>query len=317
MSNDLTGFYQENNFKQDGKMFYGTYKQRSIAITTKTSYTKVSISFNEQILKEAAQRIMNKVAELKRQHRSLQKGIVTGISIELYFYESVELQNNLVEVIDGVYSILDAEEVRANDYCPLCGKTLSEDAPFLKLKDGAVKAHDECIDRLLDASSKFEKGTFVDDKKTTLKGLLCNAITMLVIVGLIIVLSLSGIYIYVSIVAGWVFTLVIKTVLQKAKVPLSVKYMIMLTCFAVLTSVLSIAFGGVFDIYMNATEYFKEEKSLLEIFNMFPQFFTTHYTTIGYRLIMDVVLSLVFVGVNTFFDFKRASTTKNSIKKLQ
>ena len=233
MSVDLTSFYQENNFKQDGKMYYGTYKERSLAITSKSSYTKVCISFNEQILKDAAQKITAKVAELKKQHRSLQRGVVTGISIELYFYQSAELQNNLVDVIDGVYTILQQEEIRSNDYCPLCGKTLPDDAPFLKLKDGAVKAHHECIDKLLEASSQFEKGTFIDNKKTTIKALLCNAITMIVLVALIIALSLSGIYIYVSIISGWVFTLVIKTVMQKAKIPLSVKYMIMITCFGV------------------------------------------------------------------------------------
>ena len=316
MSVDLTTFFQENNFKTDGKTNYGIYRQRAMAITTKSNYVKVSISLNEQILRDDAQKIMVKVAELRKEHRSLQKGIVTGISLELIFYQSSDLQSNIMFVINGAYDILDQAELRTKEFCPLCGKIIPEDAPFLKIKDGVVQAHNECIDKLLEATSQFEKGTFVDTPKTTLRAVLCNVITMIAMVALIIALSLSGLYSCVSIISGWVFTLIIKVVLQKNKIPFSIKYLIMLTSFAVLTCVLSVIFGGIFNVYMNGKEIMDQEVNLKQAFAMFPQYFTTYYDLVGYSLIFDFVLSILFVGFNTFFEFKKAKSTKNSIKKI-
>ena len=90
----------------------------------------------------------------------------------------------------------------------------------------------------------------------------------------------------------------------------------MLTSFAVLTCVLSVIFGGIFNVYMNGKEIMDQEVNLKQAFAMFPQYFTTYYDLVGYSLIFDFVLSILFVGFNTFFEFKKAKSTKNSIKKI-
>ena len=77
-----------------------------------------------------------------------------------------------------------------------------------------------------------------------------------------------------------------------------------------------IIFGGIFNVYMNGEEILKQEVNLKQAFAMFPQYFTTYYDSVGYLLIFDFVLSILFVGFNTFFEFKKAKSTKNSIKKI-
>ena len=49
---------------------------------------------------------------------------------------------------------------------------------------------------------------------------------------------------------------------------------------------------------------------------MYPTFFTTYYEKIGNMLIVDVILSLAFVGIGLFFDFKKAKSMESNIKKL-
>ena len=314
---DLTEFNLTHNFKVDGKTSYGVYRDRVLTITPMANYLKATITFNEQISREKAQNISMRISKIKKDNKVLQRGLTNAISVELMFYSSATLQTEFFQIIDKVYDELEQCDLNKCNICPLCGKEMPAEAAFLRIKDGVLKAHDPCIDQLLDAASQFEKGTFVDDKKVLGKALLANTITMIAITAIIALLSLAGLYIYISIIAGWIFTVVIKTVLFKCKVPLSTKYLLISSAFAILTVVASIFFGSAFYIYMESASFgFSESLTLGEVFKLYPTFFTTHYEKIGNTLLVDFLLSLLFVGVSIFFDFKKAKTQKNSIKKL-
>ena len=314
---ELTEFYEKYNFKVDGKTSYGVYRDRVLSITPLTNYLKATITFNEQIGREKAQNIALRIGKIKRENRVLQRGQTTSISIELYFYSSYSLQEEFKAVIDKVYDELEKCDLNKCDVCPLCGSQLPEQAPFLKIKDGVLKAHDACIDQLVEASNKFQEGLNIKDAKTSRKALLCNVITMLAIVAIIALLSLSGLYAYVSIVAGWVFSFVIKTVLFKAKVPLNSKYLKMVGMFSILTAILAVFVGSIFYVYVASEAFgFSKDINLFDVIAMYPTFFTTYYEKIGNMLIVDVILSLAFVGIGLFFDFKKAKSMESNIKKL-
>ena len=314
---DLTEFNLTHNFKVDGKTSYGVYRDRVLAITPMANYLKATITFNEQITREKAQNISMRISKIKKDNKVLQRGLTNAISVELMFYSSSTLQTEFFQIIDKVYDELEQCDLNKCNICPLCGKEMPAETPFLRIKDGVVKAHKACIDQLMDAASQIEKGTFVDDKKVLGKALLANTITMLVITAIIVLLSLAGLYIYVSIIAGWLFSFVIKTVLFKCKIPLTTKYLAIASAFAVLTAATSIFFGSVFHIYMESTNYgFSEALTVGEVFKIYPTFFTTYYDKIGNTLVIDLALSLIFVVVCIFFDFKKAITQKNTFKKL-
>lgn len=310
MGIDLSKFYQDNNFKKDGKLFYGVYRNRVLAIIEKGNYLKATISFNQQLTRELGQVISNKISMLKVENRALQRGLTTNINIELYFYQSADLQYEFLNILDKAYNILDENGLSTCEICPLCGQNMSSDSPFLKIKDSVIQSHNRCVEQLLSTTSQLEKGMYKNDKKTTIKALICNVLLMLTIVAIVIGLSISGIYGFVSIISGWLFLFVIKLVLMKAKVPVNLKYLIISIIFAFITSLLTITFGTIFDIYAN------NEFTLSEIFKNILTMVTLDDYALAKYMLTDLFLSILFIGINSFFDVKRLLDNKKNIKKL-
>lgn len=310
MGIDLAKFFQDNNFKNDGKLFYGIYKNRVLSVIEKGNYLKATISFNQQLSREIGQTISNKISIIKQENRVLQKGLTSNVNIELYFYQSADLQFEFFSVLDKVYNVLEENDLSTCEICPLCGQIMQSDAPFLKIRDCVIQGHEHCISQLLSTTSQLEKGMFKDNKKTLWKALLCNVITMIAILSIIVGLSLIGAYGFVSIISGWLFMFVMKIVMAKSKIPVNTKYLTISVAFAILTCVLAVFFGMAFDLFTN------NNLSLLTIFKDYFNIMAMENYALGKYALTDVGLSLLFVVINTFFDYKRLISNKKSIRKL-
>lgn len=310
MGIDLSKFYQDYNFKNDGKLFYGIYKNRVLSIVEKGNYLKATISFNQQLSREIGQAISNKISLIKQENKALQKGLTSNVNLELYFYQSADLQFEFFGIIDKIYNVLEENGLATCEICPLCGQNMPSDAPFLKIRECVIQGHEHCVSQLLSTTSQLEKGMFKDDKKTMWKALLCNVITMLAILAVITGLSIVGAYGFVSIISGWLFLFVVKIVMIKSKIPVNTKYLTISVLFSILTCLLSVYFGTIFDLYVN------NEVTLASLFVDYFKLLALEDYSLGKYVLTDLGLSLAFVVINVFFDYKRLKTNKNSIKKL-
>ena len=68
MGLDLTKFYFENKFKNNGKENYGIYRKRVLTIKQSGNYVYVTVSFNQPLTPQLGQSISNKIKELIEDH---------------------------------------------------------------------------------------------------------------------------------------------------------------------------------------------------------------------------------------------------------
>lgn len=312
MSKDLTKLLVDNKFKVDKKLAYGVYRERVISFLEKNSQYKVTISFNKQLSREVGQKISDKMRELKEKHRALQHAFTTNVSLELIIYKSADVNVEMVYVLDDALNVLDALHPSNIENCPICGQVLPSNAPFLKIKDSVIQAHDPCIEQMILASNKMgNELLFKFDKKTFWKSLLFAILCMMVMVGSICLASFYGLFNYVSAIAGWGVIILFKFVLAKLKIPFKKQQLITITIVSVITLVLSLYFGSILDIFKLV-----ENATLLDVFKNYFDILKNSFEGYTKLLLVDVGIGFTLLVAALFLNYKQLFDSKNLIKKL-
>lgn len=308
---DLFKFYEENNFKVDKKFAYGIYRDRVMSFVFSGSYMKVTISFNILPNQQQGQALSLKIREIKQTHRALQNGMTTNVAQELIIYKSADFEKEFFEVLDLCLDAIDEIVPASVDTCPLCGKVMPSNSPFIKIKNAAVQAHDGCVEQLFNATNQMGKSMAISTKKNVWKTILICLLSMIVIVGLIAASALINIYDFTVLLSGWLLFLIVKFLMFKFKVAAKKPELIVLTIFSVLTVILSIYFGSSIDMYISLNSL-----TYLEVLNNYFKIFAINFTNYGVWIIFDLILALAFVGSTIFFNFKQLSGGTQNIKKL-
>ena len=155
MGLDLSKFYIANNFKFEQKMAYGIYRNRVVSVVSKGNFVKATISFNQQLVKEQGEKISFKMSEIKHQYRVLQNAITTNLFLELTMFQSAEINDEFQVVLDKCMDVLDAENLPTCEICPLCGQVIQTNAPFVKVRNSVIQAHEQCVEQFLFSNHSF------------------------------------------------------------------------------------------------------------------------------------------------------------------
>lgn len=308
---DLYKFYENNNFKFDKNFAYGIYKERVMSIVFKGSYVVVTITFNVLPNQEQGQKLSLKIREIKANHRALQNGMTTNVSQELVIYKSSDFEKEFFEVLDACIDAIDEIVPSSIETCPLCGKVMPSNSPFLKIKNAAVQAHDTCIDQLINASNQMGKSMEVSNSKNVWKTILICLLTMIVVVGIISASALINIYDFVVLLSGWVLFLITKFLLFKFKIPFKKPELIVITIFSALTVILSVFFGSSIDMHSRLALL-----TYPEVLANYFKIFIENFKEYSIWILFDLLLASAFVGTTIFFNFKHLNVGREHIKKL-
>lgn len=311
MGLDLRKFYYDNNFKYDKGLNYGIYKDRAVSIIEKGMYVKVSVSFSTPLEKENGMQISAKMTELKAKQKALQKALTTNVSLELIIYKSADANEEFFAIMNEAFDILDIYHPACVEKCALCGQTLPSNAPFVKIKDTILQAHDACINQLIEASSKMGEDLLVKfDKKAFWKSFFAALLLFSVIVAIICLVSYFGGFGFVSVLSGWLFFFIYRIVLRKIKVQVRQQELILSLVFTVLTAVLSIYLGSMIVICITS------KISFLEVFKNYFLLLKENFDALAKPIILYLVLSLAFSCPSIIIGISQIKHKLSAIKKL-
>lgn len=313
MLNELNQFCLDNNFKVENNFAYGIYKDRTLSIIEKGSYVKVSVGFNSQISKEVGSQVSIKLKELKETHRALQHALTTNICVELIVYKSADFGYEFFLVLEEAIKVLDQHIPAMVDICPICGQVKQTDAPFVKIKDTVIQAHDYCIDQLIGASDQMGGDTLLKfNKSEFFKTLLVSVLVLLAVTGIIGITSYYGMFGMFSSLAGWGVYLIISLLLRRMNIQIRKTQIIMVSIFALLGVLSSTYFGSIIHIYQSI-----DNASLAMVFKQYFLIVSQNMDTLGKYILIDLGLGLLFVVPTLINNFKHLNQSINAIKKLK
>ncbi len=307
---NLDKFYQDNNFKVSKNVHYGIYRKRVISIVHANSLIKVTISFNTQLLKEAGQQISNRMSELKKNYKALQKALTTNIYEELIIYEGHDINEVFLPILNGCLDILDEFIAPQIENCPFCHRVMPSNSPFIRLNESVIQGHDECINQLIETSKHLDIEKSMNDKQAILKTIGVSLLSMLIVCGFILLLSFYNLFSYVSFLSGWGFFLLTTFLLKKFKIILTKKDLIIFSIFSFLSIILSLYFGMAISIYKSNGD--------LAFTYILTHFFSIIINSTGALklLLLDFVFSVLLVAPSLYIRFKQRSAFNNKIEKI-
>jgi len=266
MDSRFIDYFKTNKFTHEQDIYYGIYRNRNISVVFRFTTIKVVVAFNQQIGKDQGKNISNKISEIKHNSKSLVEAITTNIHIDMTFYQSENVFDEFVSVVDKVLDVLDSYKLNTNEICPLCGKLLSTKDQFVRIGNSTFQAHEKCIDELVKAGEAFEGQV---NKKPKLNSLFTHLIclaTMILCVGLSCSLALTTVAGGAMIVSGCVCLFLSGLVMGKFHIPTTTRRLVLRSVFAVLTVLIATYLGGAIiyykvygvDVFIKYFEYFKE-----------------------------------------------------------
>lgn len=307
---NLAKFYQDNNFKTNKNISYGVYRQRVISIIYAHSFIKVTISFNTQLSKESGQQISNKMSELKRKYKALQKAMTTNIYEELVIYEGHDINEVFLPILNGCLDVLDEFISPQIETCPFCHRVMPSNSPFVRINESIIQGHDECINQLIETSRNIDIEKALNGKDALLKTIGISFLSMLIVCGLILLLSFYNLFSYVSFLSGWGFFLLTTFLVKKSKILFTKKDLIVFSVFAFLSIVLSIYFGLSIDIYRNNSDI---QFSYI-LLNFFKILFNNPPALKIFLL--DFIFAILLVAPSLYIRFKQLSSFNSKIEKI-
>lgn len=307
---NLAKFYQDNNFKTSKNVSYGVYRQRVVSIISANSFIKVTISFNTQLAKETGQQISNKMSELKREYKALQKAMTTNIYEELIIYEGHDINEMFFPILDGCLDILDEYVAPQIEICPFCHRVMPSNSPFVRLNESVIQGHDECINQLIETSKNIDIEKALGGKKALFKTISMSFLSMLIVCGLILLLSFYNLFSYVSFLAGWGFLLLATFLLKKARIFFTKSDLIIFSIFSFLSIIISIYFGLSIDIYKNNGDI---QFSYI-LLNFFKILFNN--TSVLKIFLLDLIFAILLVAPSLYVRFKQLSSFNSKIEKI-
>lgn len=307
---NLAKFYQDNNFKISKNVTYGVYRQRVISIVYANSLIKVTISFNTQLKKEAGQQISNKMSELKRKYKALQKAMTTNIYEELIIYEGHDINEVFLLILDGCLDVLDQFVTPQIEICPFCQRVMPSNSPFVRINESVIQGHDECINQLIETSKHLDINKSINGKSTILKTIGISTLSMLIVCGLILLLSFYNLFSYVSFLSGWGFFLLTTFLLKKFKIIFNKTDLIIFTVFSILSIVLSLYFGMAISIYKSNGDI-SFSYILLNFFNIIAS-----STSTIKLLLLDLLFAILLVAPSLYVKFKQLKAFDSKIEKI-
>ena len=310
MSLDLTRFYYEHNFKVDRKLAYGIYRDRVISIIPSSMYVKFTISFNRQLLREAGSSMNMKMKELKQKYRAIQNALTTNVMLEIVLYQSADINDEFLKILDECIDIVSMYVIETCDVCPICGLPLNSDAPFLRVRDCVVQAHEDCIDKVVAASKGMDANYKEPNKKQTWMTVLISTGMMLLVVGLMMLAALGNVFDWIASLSGWFMVGITKFLLFRFKIKLDKPKAIIISAAGVLCLILSVFLGSIVMIARQSNYIFSEILSnyILILKNNYDEF--TKY------LMYDLIFGSLFVGFSIFDSFRKASKLGTMIYKI-
>ena len=179
MALDLHRFNEFSNFKYDENLAYGIYRQRVISVLPKGNFIKVTIPFSKQLSQQVGQKMSEKFREIKQENRVLQHAMTTNVYVELVFYQSADINEEFLIVLNKCLNVLDESEIVTCEVCPLCLQLLHTNDPFVRIRDSVLQAHDHCIDQFIVSSKQIEQNIVnKNGKSSTIKPILISFLCM-------------------------------------------------------------------------------------------------------------------------------------------
>ena len=313
MALDLHRFYEEHKFKFDDKLAYGVYRNRVLSIVPVGNYIKVTIPFSIQLSKEQGQAISTKYRELKQLNRILQHALTTNVYVELLFYQSADINQEFLKVLNDCLTILDNQNISTCEICPICGQQLHTNDPFVRIRDSVLQGHDNCIEQFISSSTKFEQKIESNNKNSFIKTSIISLLSLILVVLIICATSLIGAYKYFVIFAGIGFILLTRYLLRKFKVILDKKQIVIMCVFAFLTTILSVYLGSSIMLFKGNMIAL----SLQEILLKYPLIFIENYETLGKIVLLDIIVNFIGIGILMYSNIKMMSYRKTNVHKLK
>ncbi len=306
---NLNKFYQDNNFKFDKKMAYGVYHMYLVSILPTGNYIHVTINFNKQITREQGANISLKMRELKNSNRALQNAITTNIFQELIIYNSASINEELIPILDKVIDILNGSGVVTCDICPLCGLNLPTDAPFARIKNSAIQAHENCINQLINSTNAMNNSLEKQSKKHLGKSIIFIVLSMLLASSLITLIIFFSKYLLFSIMTGFISYFIARIAMMRFRIPYGKVQIIINLSFSLIAIILSVFAGSIF----YGANYLDITYS-----NMFLNYFSNLLSDnffVGRNVIFSFLLSVAFLFVFNLNDLRKL-ITKNLVYRL-
>lgn len=312
MGLDLSKFYSDNNFKFDKKMAYGIYRNRVISVVPIGNYLKTTVSFNQQLVKEQGERISFKLREIKNQFRVLQNAITTNLYLEITMYQSAEINEEFLIVLDKCLDVLDAEGLPTSEICPLCGQALVEPSTFIKVRDSVICIHDNCAEQFLLSSERFNK-SFKDESHKKIKTTIAIALlSAAIVVALCILLAFASKMLFISGLASMIFFFIFKLLARKEKILLTKQNIIILGVVAIITAIVS--------IYLSTSMYlYSQLGDQISIGIIYKDFFKLIFDSkiaLAKPMLFLLIINAFYIFIEVFTNYKRILHQESQIKKL-
>ena len=309
MSLDLKKFYRENNFNFDKNLAYGIYKQRPISISKAGLYYVLVIAFNSQLTRELGSQMNDKVKEIKAKHRVIQNAITTNVSLEIYMYDSYDINDEFSIVLDECIDVVSMFIYPVCDTCPLCGLQLPSDAPFLRIRSYAIQAHDHCIDNLFKSTGRVVQNA--NSKSKTWMSIIIMLINLLVVIGLICLSALGSAYLWLSAVAGWIYLAACRFLFFRFKVLFDKPKIIAVSITSIICLMLSIYLGSLIFISINSTNTF------IQAMIHYVEILKENYESFTKYLIYDSIFGLIMAGFSIFSLIRLSRNISDKVYKIE
>lgn len=307
----LDSFFKKYNFNADGKLYYGNYNGRIISVVPVGSYLKITVTFNRPLQRDQGEMCSLRLKELKGQFKLIQQAIVSNVSIEIFLYQSVDLEQNIEPILTKVVEITDQFQNCGLEVCPLCGQILTTDCPFIRIKDTVLQAHERCIVQLEGASDSAKK-VMLNGKVSIGKTLLGAGVSFIAVVALTFLLGFANLFTWFGSLSGWLSIIFMNYLFKKMKIKRSNFAVITSVVTSILTLLVGIYLGSVADIYVEL----KENYSLGSVFLNYISILKTNVDYFKYMMI-ELGSGLLINGFVYFLTYKQYHMMgKNMIKRL-
>lgn len=247
MKGELENFFRKYEFKEDDNTWYGIFNSRIVSISSRGNYDKIAITVSQQMDQRLSSSIATKIGEkVKGKYPILQRIMVSGIWIELLVYRANDIMNQIEGLLSDAISTIDEYTTGGIETCPACGRVLTTDSPFIKLRGNVCQVHDECYDKLEKANQSLNE--VVEKRNEKLKLGKPILITLLGVLGLSLLFfafSFAQVYPYIVSASGWLYYYLIQFMYIKFKVPMYRKIMVLRLIGMLLTLVLSVFLGSI------------------------------------------------------------------------
>lgn len=312
---DLKTFYKKNQFKFDDKMAYGIYRNRVVSIVSNFNNIIVTISFNSQLSREDGEKLVGRIREkVKLKYRAVLNAIVSNVNTMLIFYQSSDLEEMFLLALDECINIFEQLNLPSCEICPICGRALPTNSPFLRIRESAIQAHSECIQTLVNSNKSINNQLEENGKKNYMKSFLIVLLVFIVYLAIFAIFSMSNLFIYFNFIFGSLFYFTSKVVLKKKKINFEKRQIITTSICAYLVQFLGTIFFAFLQLH-----YIYVDKSISELFLNFFSLLKGigNYSSVLSLVLIDIFFAISLITLNLIKDLLSIKKRNNSIKTLK